>query len=203
MDTRTLSERPVKTIIEIGEILMDRLVVMTVGKTHSGKTTFAKELESVLQQAIVIDQDNHAEFINEHYKKLRPIEGPNTLKFSVTDAIVNYATEQSNFHIILSNSNLNKLGRAKVLRYFHNKEFKSIIVYFDLPDDLLKDRVIRTQRSKAIFRSASSFLEVLERQENLLEIQPSKDEANYIFIIKDPNNTAEVIQQIIAITGTR
>lgn len=203
MDTRTLSERPVKTIIEIGEILMERLVVMTVGKTHSGKTTFAKELESVLQQAIVIDQDNHAEFINEHYKKLRPIEGPNTLKFSVTDAIVNYATEQSNFHIILSNSNLNKSGRAKVLRYFHNKEFKSIIVYFDLPDDLLKDRVIRTQRSKAIFRSASSFLEVLERQENLLEIQPSKDEANYIFIIKDPNNTAEVIQQIIAITGTR
>ncbi|MDR9745219.1 ATP-binding protein [Paenibacillus taichungensis] len=182
---------------------MDRLVVMTVGKTHSGKTTFAKELESVLQQAIVIDQDNHAEFINEHYKKLRPIEGPNTLKFSVTDAIVNYATEQSNFHIILSNSNLNKSGRAKVLRYFHNKEFKSIIVYFDLPDDLLKDRVIRTQRSKAIFRSASSFLEVLERQENLLEIQPSKDEANYIFIIKDPNNIAEVIQQIIAITGTR
>ncbi|MFB8373684.1 ATP-binding protein [Paenibacillus taichungensis] len=181
---------------------MDRLVVMTVGKTHSGKTTFAKELESVLQQAIVIDQDNHAEFINEHYKKLRPIEGPNTLKFSVTDAIVNYATEQSNFHIILSNSNLNKSGRAKVLRYFHNKEFKSIIVYFDLPDDLLKDRVIRTQRSKAIFRSASSFLEVLERQENLLEIQPSKDEANYIFIIKDPNNIAEVIQQIIAITGT-
>lgn len=203
MDTRTLSERPVKTIIEIGEILMERLVVMTVGKTHSGKTTFAKELESVLQQAIVIDQDNHAEFINEHYKKLRPIEGPNTLKFSVTDAIVNYATEQSNFRIILSNSNLNKSGRAKVLRYFHNKEFKSIIVYFDLPDDLLKDRVIRTQRSKAIFRSASSFLEVLERQENLLEIQPSKDEANYIFIIKDPNNTAEVIQQIIAITGTR
>lgn len=203
MDTRTLSERSVYTIIEIGENLMDRLVVMTVGKTHSGKTTFAKELESVLQQAIVIDQDNHAEFINEHYKKLRPTEGPNTLKFSVTDAIVNYATEQSNFHIILSNSNLNKSGRAKVLRYFHNKEFKSIIVYFDLPNDLLKDRVIRTQRSKAIFRSASSFLEVLERQENFSEIQPSKDEANYVFIIKDPNNTAEIIQQIIAITGTR
>ena len=52
---------------------MRRLVIMTVGKTHSGKTTFAKELESVLQQAVVIDQDNHAEFINSHYKKLRPI----------------------------------------------------------------------------------------------------------------------------------
>ena len=106
---------------------MDRLVVMTVGKTHSGKTTFAKELESVLQQSIVIDQDNHAEFINQHYKKLRPIEGPNTLKFSVTDTIVNYATEQSNFHIILSNSNLNKSGRANVLQYFHNKGFKVLL----------------------------------------------------------------------------
>ncbi|WP_407944530.1 ATP-binding protein [Paenibacillus xylanivorans] len=80
---------------------------------------------------------------------------------------------------------MNNSGRAKVLRYFHNKGFKSIIVYFDLPNDLLKDRVIRTQRSKAIFRSASSFLEVLE------------------IIIKDPNNTAGIIQQIIAITGTR
>ncbi|WP_233354871.1 hypothetical protein [Paenibacillus sp. JZ16] len=53
---------------------------MTVGKTHSGKTTFANELESVFQEAAVIDQDNHAEFINSHYKKLLPIEGPNRIK---------------------------------------------------------------------------------------------------------------------------
>jgi len=60
----------------------------------------------------------------------------------------------------------------------------------------LKERVIQTQRRKTIFRSASSFLEVLERQENLTEIQPSKDEANYLFNIKDPNNTMNIIQQI-------
>lgn len=40
---------------------MNRLMIMTVGKTHSGKTTFAKEVESVLQQAVVVDQDNHAD----------------------------------------------------------------------------------------------------------------------------------------------
>lgn len=179
---------------------MNRLVVMTVGKTHSGKTTFAKELESVLQHTIVIDQDNHAEFINRHYKKLRPIEGPNTLKFSVTDTIVNYATEQSNLHIILSNANLNKSGRANLLQYFHDKGFKSVIVYFDLPSNLLRDRVIQTGRSKAIFRSASSFLEVLERQERSPEIQPSINEANHLFVIKDPDHTAGVIQQIIEIS---
>ena len=47
---------------------MSRFIIMTVGKTHSGKTTFATDLESVIQKAIVIDQDNHAEFINRYYK---------------------------------------------------------------------------------------------------------------------------------------
>ncbi|NMM52908.1 ATP-binding protein [Paenibacillus aquistagni] len=182
---------------------MARLVVMTVGKTHSGKTTFAKELDSVLQEAIVIDQDNHAEFIHEHYMKLCPIEGPNTFKISVTNAIVNYAMEQSNYHIILCNSNLNKLGRANVLQSFHNQGFTSIIVYFELPTDLLKERVIRTNRRKTIFRSASSFLEVLERQDKSSDIEPSKDEANYMFVINDPNDTAGIIQNIIAISDIR
>jgi predicted kinase len=182
---------------------MNRLVIMTVGKTHSGKTTFAKELESVLQQAVVIDQDNHAEFINKHYKKLRPIEGPNTLKFSLTNTIVEYATEQSNLHIILSNSNLYEQARTNVLRYFHEKEFVSIIVYFDLPVELLKERVEQTQRTKAIFRSASSFLEVLERQEISKQVQPREDEANYIFVIKDPNKIMEIIQQIKAISESK
>ena len=130
---------------------MNRLVVMTIGKTHSGKTTFAKELESVLQQAIVIDQDNHAEFINSHYQKLRPMEGANTLKSSITNTIVDYAIEQSNMHIILSNSNLNKIGRSNILQNFHNKGFESVLVYFDLSNDLLKERVKQSQRSRAIF----------------------------------------------------
>ncbi|MBD3922921.1 ATP-binding protein [Paenibacillus sp. PR3] len=179
---------------------MSRLVIMTVGKTHSGKTTFAKELESVIQKAVVIDQDNHAEFINSHYKKLRPVEGLNTLKYSVTNAIVDYAVEQSEFHIILSNSNLNKTGRTKMLRYFHDKGFESIIVYFDLPGDLLKERVQQSQRSNVIFRSASNFMEVLKRQENSIEVRPSKDEANYLFEINDPTKIEDIIQEIKAIS---
>lgn len=181
---------------------MTRLVIMTVGKTHSGKTTFAKELESILQQAVVIDQDNHAEFINGYYKKLRPIEGPNTLKYSITNAIVDYAAVQSDFHIILSNSNLSRSGRTNVLSYFHEKGFESIIVYFNLSIEILRARVEQTQRSKSIFRSASSFLEVLDRQENSGEVQPSKDEANYLFEIKDPNNTTKIIQEIKLILGS-
>lgn len=145
----------------------------------------------------MIDQDNHAEFVNKHYKKLLPKVGPNTLKYSVTNAVVHYAAEHSNFHIILSNSNLSKSGRTRTLTYFHEKGFESVIVYFDLPSDLLKERVIKTQRSKDIFRSASSFMEVLQRQENMTTIQPNKDEANHYFVINDSKDTMKTIQEII------
>jgi uridine kinase len=47
---------------------MKRLVIMTVGKTHSGKTTFARALEQELNNSFVMDQDNHAEFINTFMK---------------------------------------------------------------------------------------------------------------------------------------
>ncbi|MCU6792867.1 MULTISPECIES: ATP-binding protein [Paenibacillus] len=179
---------------------MNRLLIMTVGKTHSGKTTFANNLESILQQAVVIDQDNHAEFINKHYKKLRPKEGQNTLKFTVTNAIVEYATEQSNFDLILSNSNLNKPARSNVLRYFYDKGFKCIIVYFELPIEVLKERIEQSQRSKAIFRSASSFMEVLERQEKSKLDEPTKDEVDHLFVIKNQEEITEVIQKIKTIS---
>ena len=54
---------------------MNRFVIMTVGKTHSGKTTFAKALEKELVNSVVVDQDNHAEFLHTHYKKLLPQQG--------------------------------------------------------------------------------------------------------------------------------
>jgi hypothetical protein len=76
---------------------MKRLVIMTVGKTHSGKTTFAKALERQLHNSLVIDQDNHAEFINTYYKSLLPKQGPNTIKYAITQTIVDYAVNQTNF----------------------------------------------------------------------------------------------------------
>ena len=58
------------------------VVIITVGKTHSGKTTFARALEKQLNNTFVMDQDNHAEFINTNYKNLQPKKGSNTLKHS-------------------------------------------------------------------------------------------------------------------------
>jgi tRNA uridine 5-carbamoylmethylation protein Kti12 len=121
---------------------MKRLVIITVGKTHSGKTTFANAIEKQLHNSFVMDQDNHAEFINTYYKNLQPKQGPNTLKHSLSKQIVDYAKENTDFHFIICNSNRSRKGRLYLLEeLFNTNGFVRILVHFDIPDDILQKRV--------------------------------------------------------------
>ena len=182
---------------------MKRLVIMTVGKTHSGKTTFAKDLEEQLHNSLVIDQDNHAEFINTYYKKLLPKQGPNTIKYSITQTIVDYAINQTDYHLILCNSNRSRKSRLNLLESFHAKGFISVLVNFDIPDHILQARVAISKRSTTIFRSASTFEEVLIRQQAESQksdvTEPKEDEADHYFVISETKEVPSVIRSIINI----
>lgn len=183
---------------------MKRLVIITVGKTHSGKTTFAKALEKELENSFVMDQDNNAEFINTFYKKLQPTEGPNTLKHSISKLLIEYAKEQTDLHFIISNSNRNRKDRSYLLDdLFNKKEFIRIIVHFDIPDDVLYDRVSKSQRSTNIFRgSYTNFKELLIHQltESIKEEEPIESEADYLYVIKNNEHINTVIKSIICIS---
>ncbi|HDR8062473.1 ATP-binding protein [Bacillus thuringiensis] len=182
---------------------MKRLVIITVGKTHSGKTTFAKELEKELPNSFIMDQDNQAEFINTHYEKLQPTEGSNTLKHGLSKFIVDYAKEHSNLHLIISNSNRSKNGRLYLLNeLFPQNEYVRILVHFDIPDDVLYERVARSTRSTNIFRGGySSFKEVFDRQqtESLHDdvVDPIENEADYLFVIRNNKDISFTIEEIV------
>ncbi|WP_151734854.1 AAA family ATPase ['Paenibacillus yunnanensis' Narsing Rao et al. 2020] len=182
---------------------MKRLVVITVGKTHSGKTTFAKKLEQHLNHSVVIDRDNHAEFIHTYYKSLLPKQGVNTLKDAISRTIIDFAANQTNFHIILCNANRGRKGRLDLLEWFRSKGFVSIIVNFDIPDAILLSRIADSQRSTAILRNASTFEEVLSRQlagsHNDDVLPPTSDEAHHLLVIKDSNEVQSTIQEIVQI----
>jgi deoxyadenosine/deoxycytidine kinase len=186
--------------------IMKRLVIITVGKTHSGKSTFARALEKELNNSFVMDQDNHAEFINTYYKKLQPKLGPNTLKHSISKLIVDYAKEHTDFHIIASSSNRTRKGRKYLLEEIYDKdEFVRILVHFDIPDEILHERVTHSHRSTNIFRGAySNFEEVLIRQqvESLNEDvrDPEDGEADHLFVIKDNEEVDSVIKEIVHIS---
>jgi predicted kinase len=181
---------------------MKRLVVITVGKTHSGKSTFARELESELENSFVLDQDNHAEFINKYYKKLQPQTGPNTLKYSISKLIADYAIESTELHVIVSSSNRTRKGRKYLLEEVYDKDkFISILVHFDIPNEILKERVANSTRNTNIFRLASSFNEVLNRQHaessNKDVVDPEEGEADYLFVIKESEEIGSVIREIV------
>lgn len=176
---------------------MKRLLIMTVGKTHSGKTTFAKELEQHLPGSLVIDQDNHAEFINTFYRNLLPEEGPNTIKTAITRTVVDYATQQTDFHLILCNSNRNGIGRRKLLEEFHKKGFTTILVNFEIPLHILQERVANTKRSPIVFRSASTFEEVLQRQQRETQVSaPCTGEADYLFTVRNAGDHLTILKEI-------
>ncbi|MCD5322182.1 MULTISPECIES: AAA family ATPase [Pontibacillus] len=186
---------------------MKRLAILTVGKTHSGKSTFARALERELDHSFVMDQDNHAEFINAYYQKLQPEDGPNTLKHSISKLIVNYAKEHTNLHIIASSANRTKAGRQELLKNIYPPdEFVRIVVHFDLQDDLLRARVKRSERKTTIFRGDySNFDEILERQQAESSYEgvtdPKEGEADHLFVIQDPDEVEGVMESIVELSN--
>ncbi|WP_369900727.1 AAA family ATPase [Bacillus manliponensis] len=185
---------------------MKRFIIITVGKTHSGKTTFARALEKKLHNSFVMDQDNHAAFINTFYTNLLPKHGPNTLKHAISQLIVNYAIEHTDSHMIICNANRSRKGRLYLLeKLFPKNIFTRILVHFDIPNDILQERVVNSKRSTNIFRgSYSSFEEVLAQQQidSLKDdiVDPAEDEADHLFVIRDNEEVDSVIQRIVHIT---
>jgi deoxyadenosine/deoxycytidine kinase len=182
--------------------MMNRLVIMTVGKTHSGKTTFAKALEKELHNSVVIDQDNHAEFLHTYYQPLLPKNGSNLIKYALTKTIVEYAVNETDYHLILCNSNRSRAGRLKRLEHYHHKGFTSILVHFDISEHVLKERIAKSNRSTTVLRTASTFEEVLTRQEKEINrdvIAPINGEANLLFVINHPDEVQSVINRIVKI----
>jgi tRNA uridine 5-carbamoylmethylation protein Kti12 len=185
--------------------IMKRLVIITVGKTHSGKTTFAKALESKLNNSFIMDQDNNAEFLNTYYKNLLPKQGPNVLKHSISKVIIDYAKEHTDFHIIASSANRTRKGRKYLLEEIYDKDaFVSVLVHFDIPDEVLRERVTKSQRSTNILRgSYSNFEEVLVSQQNGSMnkdvVDPEEGEADYLFVIRDNKEVDSVIKEIVHI----
>ncbi|SET71195.1 AAA domain-containing protein [Oceanobacillus limi] len=183
---------------------MKRLVIITVGKTHSGKTTFARALEEKLHDSVVMDQDNHAAFINTYYKTLQPKQGPNTLKHALSKLIVDYTVEHTNFHLIICNSNRSVKDRSYLLEeLFPEEDFTRILVHFDIPDDVLQARVEQSNRSTSIFRGAKSFEEVLIRQHaNTFRndvIDPKEGEADHLLVVRDSVEVETAIERIVRI----
>jgi hypothetical protein len=60
--------------------------------------------------------------------------------------------------------------------------------------------VSQTERNTKIFRSASTFEEVLKRQQAEMVTDPVEGESDHLFVIRDSNEVKSVIQRIVGIS---
>ena len=158
-------------------------------------------MASRLENACVIDQDNHAAFVNAHYRSLLPNQGPKLLKYSLSAAVVDYALTQTDVHVILYNAYRSRSGRRKLLETFQAHGFTTVLVYFDIPDAGFTARVAATTRSTAVLRSASSFAEVPARQGAESGqgdvVPPEAGEADFVFRLESSQEVQPIIGQIL------
>lgn len=182
----------------LGGGCLKRLVILTIGKTHSGKSTFSKMLEAYLPNSIIIDQDNHAAFINTYYKKLQLENSPNHLKIGLSNYMLHYTVQKTNLHIILCNSNIKRADRTELMEsYFPQEQFSRIIIHFNLKDEVLQKRIFESKRSTTIFRDPTlTFEQLLARQHNNVE-PPQIDEADYIITVDEDTNLQDIVYRII------
>lgn len=170
-----------------------RTVLLTIGPTHAGKTTFARQLAQRLPASLVIDQDLQARFLLEQYPELIPTEGPNHVKHDLTGWLIKQAVASSLETIILCNANALRTGRQQLLDQFPRSTFRSILVWFDLPETTITDRLTHSTRDGREIRGNASYHDIYRRQR--IE-PPAPREADQIVHLRSTEDVEAFLEHI-------
>ncbi len=178
-------------------------VVMTVGKTHAGKSTFCAKLLPRLKNAVIVESDPLSTFLNQYHREIYQDNGAvglwsygrRKLHHKIWKSIVDHGIKKG-FSILLPNANLVRSFRSKTIRGFHRLGVKVAIVYFDLPDQLLKTRIEKAGREKSMLTVSKDFHKVLDKQNERLFEEPHKSEADAFFTISKASDYSKTRDNI-------
>jgi predicted kinase len=186
-------------------IKQDKKLIMFIGKTHSGKTTFAKELEKANKDILVLEADPIALFMRENFPKLRELDDKEhsgvfkdvSLKYRLFLLLIEFSMSFGRT-IILSNSNMFKNGRSLIFKLAKKYNYKVVGVYFDLPEETLFDRVKKSKRTTKILRVSKDFNELIINQRTRMQ-EPNPKSFDKFYIIKTEKDLSESKSNLIKV----
>ena len=181
---------------------MSKYVIMMVGKTHSGKTTFGYNLEKAIKNSVVLQTDPISLFIQENFSvDIDPdfeyngeFKNP-ALKFKLFSSIFDHILELKKYTLILSNSNMHQKARTEMISKIRNHGYRVIGIFMNYPEEFLLNRIKKSNRDAKYLNLSNSFQEVLLRQRNLF-IEPRKEEFDVLFEINSENQIHEIQDKI-------
>jgi len=98
--------------------------------------------------------------------------------------------------IILSNANIWKNWRTKVIKLSKKFNYKIIGVYFDLPEELLVQRIKKAKKTTKVIRESRNFKDLLASQKNRIQI-PNKSEFDEFFVITSEKDLDKIKKELI------
>ena len=183
-------------------------VLMTVGKTHSGKTTFGRELAKRLGPCCLLDSDEVADFLKAKYPDLYQADykegsqqptGGYYLKLKIVAEIYKMALS-TDLPIIFTTSNAKQQIRQEISRLAKEAGRSTILVHFNLADDVLLARIHNSQRLGGNQDDIKSFDYFLNNiQSRRFEI-PTAAEADHYFEINETVSGQQVIEKILTLS---
>lgn len=174
--------------------------LLTIGKTHTGKSTFANELLKEIQNGVILETDLIALFLRANYPKLHALDVDHkgsfsspSLKFLLFRTVLSFALEQ-NVNIIMSNSNMYQNGRKDVLSIIKQYSTKSIGLYFNYPEEIILERVKVSKRDTSVLSVSKDFEELVVNQRTRFQ-PPNETDFDYFFEVKN-------VTELLAIKDT-
>ncbi|HSW98349.1 MAG TPA: AAA family ATPase [Candidatus Saccharimonadales bacterium] len=183
---------------------------LTYGPTHSGKSTFGKQLLGQLPNSaktILVDNDTVEQFVQANFDNLRTDpqvlarrtpEDPD-LRLRIPQLIVGYALGEG-YDAIVTASHSKGVIRQKYLDIARQHGAQTVLLMFGTSKPEIKRRIEHSSRqgTDAGFH-ASSYEELLERQAHMLHEPTTEEKAQYASVWQiDEHNSEDVLQQLVA-----
>jgi predicted kinase len=180
-------------------------LIMTVGKTHSGKTTFGKKLAQKIKNSILIDTDEIAGFLKDNYvnlyntdflKNSNQLSPGYFLKKEIANTIFK-STFKTDLLIISTSANSTKKLRKGLLNLARKNGRKVIMIYFNLPEKILLDRINKSNKSKKCLYHSKNFKDLLLNKQSIRFEGANEKEADYFFEINKVINADKVFDEVL------
>lgn len=177
-------------------------VLLTIGKTHTGKSTFAKELVEDIPNGVILETDSIALFLKDTFPKLHAFDldhngsfSSPSLKFLAFRTVLTFALEK-NFNIIMSNSNMYENGRKDVLSIINKYPMKTIGLYLNYPEEIILERAKNSKRDIKVLSVSKDFNELIVNQRTRFQA-PNRTDFDYFFEVKNPEELPDIKNKIV------